>query len=106
MNMESLSDNRVSELVKRVFGPEAMWDRKGRYCFVHMDEIGEEARRERVDGFVSTLFFDPACPCCQPFLTDGAFMVYDGHCVTGARMLSNGTFETVMLASDVAEAMQ
>ena len=104
MKMEKLSKKRVSRLVKKFFGPKAQWDRKGRYCFVHMDDIDENARRERVDGFVSSLFFDPTCPCCQPFLKDGAFMIYDGNCVTGMRVLKNNTFETVMLASDMAVA--
>lgn len=104
MRMEKLSEKRVARLVKKFFGKEARWDRKGKYCFVHLDGADELNRRDRVDNFVATLFFDPKCKCCKPFFKDGAFMVYEEGCVMGMRILKDNTFETVLLASDLAIA--
>ena len=104
MIIAKCSLRKISRTVKKMFGKEALWDRKGSYVFVHLDAPDRNAREERFNSFDPTLFFDPACPHCQPFLNDGAFMVYTPDEVVGMRMMKDGMFETVMLTPQLAAA--
>lgn len=102
MKLKKLSTGRLTKLVRSTFGKSALWDRRDAYCFVHLDGPDDKLRAERLEAFVPSLFFDPHCPCCEPFLKDGAFMVFDGDSIVGLRPLGNGSFESVVLSAQEA----
>jgi hypothetical protein len=95
MKLRAMSDRAVTRLVEGLFGPGIPHDRKGSHCLVHLDAPGDEERARRNEGFDPSEFFDAGCPHCQPFLADGAIMVFDGPEVVGLRMLAGGMFESV-----------
>jgi hypothetical protein len=102
MIIAKCSLRKIARTVKKMFGKEALWDRKGSFVFVHLDEPARKAREDRYIHFDPTLFFDPTCPHCQPFLNDGAFMVYTPDEMVGMRVMKDGLFETVMLTPQMA----
>lgn len=97
MEISKMSRGKLASLVHKVFGEEVVWERKGSFCFVHLDSPKAQVRRKRVDEFTPTGFFDPECPHCRPFIEQGALMVYTGSDLVGMRLLGDGRFETVML---------
>jgi hypothetical protein len=100
MSFEAMSEEEARRSLAPVIGQPFDLDHSGKYWFVHLDSPRERTRRKRVDGFVPTLFFDPACPCCQPFLRDGAIIVCTGTEMVGMRLLPGGLFEAVVLRGD------
>ena len=97
MNIRKASIKKVGRKVKSFFGADVPWERQGNFVLVHVDVADEAIRKERAESFDPGLFFDPNCPHCVPFLTDGAFMIYDGPSLVGLRILGGNAFETVML---------
>lgn len=105
MKIHKASLRKLAKKMSRFFSAGVPWERRGRYVFVHADGAGKEVQKERADNFDPELFFDPNCPHCVPFLSDGAFMVYDGPGLIGMRMIGDTAFETVVLTGDVDAAV-
>jgi hypothetical protein len=105
MKIHKASLKKLAKKIGRFFSAGVPWERRGRYVFVHADGVGEEVQKQRADSFDPELFFDPNCPHCVPFLTDGAFMVYEGESLIGIRMIGETAFETVVLTRDVEAAV-
>ncbi len=97
MKIGEMSEAKLATEVVRVFGKKAVWSRRSQFCFVHLDEADQQVREDRMLTFVPTLFFDPKCSCCSPFLADGAFIVYDDEGMVGLRRIGRNTFESVVL---------
>jgi len=104
MKLGKMSAKKLARTLKRFFGRDVQWERSGNYAFVHLDGAGTAEMKERVTMFEPTEFFDPNCPHCEPFLKNGAIMVYLENEVIGMRLLSNGMFETVMLTGSLRSA--
>ena len=93
---KKMSPRKLKSTLKRMFG-NAVHDAKGRFVLVHTDSPTPEVRAARLDSFDAALFFDEGCPHCQPFIDDGALMVYTEDDLVGIRLLNSGQVETVML---------
>ena len=100
MKLRKMSVKKLVRTLKQYFDKGFLWDRRGDFVFVHLDEPTQLERNSRIQQFSPTMFFDPGCPHCQPFLNDGAIMVFVDNELIGMRLLPGGTFETVMLRSD------
>lgn len=83
--------------VQEVFGKKAQWDEWGPFLLVHLDKPSLEVRRKRIAEFQPTMIFDPQCPHCQPFLEEGAYVVFTKEGPYGIRLLENGKYEMVGL---------
>jgi len=97
MNVAQMSKRKLRATLARLFGSDVRWSVEGNYCFVHLDGASAQERQLRARSFAPTLFFDPSCPCCRPFLEEGAFMVYADKELMGVRMLNNHQLEMVVL---------
>lgn len=81
--------------VERMFGKNVPHDQVGRYCLVHLDHPSQEIREERIASFNAMDYFDCGCEMCQPFLDEGAYMVFDGEDVAGMRLQEDGIYQMV-----------
>jgi len=95
MKIANASRKKIEGVLKKMFRQNYSWQKRGDFCFVHLDKVSDEEKERRVCEFKADRFFDPRCPHCKPFLTDGAFMVFDGPEVFGLRIMADGLFETV-----------
>lgn len=95
----SQEDQTLASKVKSVFGSRALNDTCGRFCLVHLDNPDGNTRTERVRDFRPECLFDPNCPHCKTFLTQGAFVVYTTEGVIGFRLEADGYYEIVNLTT-------
>ncbi len=91
----------LASRVAEVFGKNVPYDEVGVHCLVHLDRPSAQVRQTRVNEFTPTIIFDPDCPHCQPFLKQGAYIMYTKDGPYGLRLLPNNTYEMVGLTPDL-----
>ena len=100
-----LADNtNWEEVIASFFGPKQEWDAVGKFCLVQLDDLSKNERTERVDNFDPTQLFDTNCPCCQPFLTQGAIVIYEPEAIHALRLGPKGTIEMAAFPVDKASS--
>lgn len=97
MKISDMGKKKLERSLRQMFGKGLRWQRKGNYCFVHLDDAPKDVQAKRMNEFSPEVFFDPNCPHCRSFLEEGAIMVYCGEELFGLRMLADGVYQTVFL---------
>lgn len=76
MKFRSIAKMDVTKWMKLCWNKTYPFARVGNYVHIHTDKAPMDLQKERETTFRAETFFDPECPCCQPFLKEGALIIY------------------------------
>lgn len=104
-----MKKSQVVEFLNKANLPVTAGDVRKAGIYWHADvghALSPAAFVDEAKNFVGQVFFDPGCPHCAPFLTDGAIIIHD-HPVQGTfavRLIGGGLFEAVFLKPGIVGA--